>query len=82
MPSYKLQKKGKSARRVEVRAERIDIHVPALIICAVIAFLIWLYVVGFSHIPTANPNGDSSGDTTPPVEAVVDPRAENDPAGV
>ncbi len=54
MPIYKLQKKGKSARRVAVRAESIDIQVPALIICAVLAFVIWLYIVGFdsmSHAP-------------------------------
>ena len=68
MLNYKLHKKGRSSRRVEVRAMNIEIHALALIICAVLAFFIWLYIVGISQIPK-NPTVD----TTP---AVVDTTAE------
>ncbi len=60
MPTYKLHKNRKP-RRVTVQAERIDIHVPALIVCAVLAFFIWLYIVSFAHLPDELP-----GDTNPP----------------
>ena len=63
MLNYKLHKKGRSSRRVEVRAVNIEIHALALIICAVLAFFIWLYIVGISQIPNTPPVAD----TTPAV---------------
>ena len=85
MPIYKLQKKHRSSRRVEVRAERIDIHVPALLICGLLAFFIWLYIVGLSHLsaevdnPSATPeqttteqeSADSCGGTRGGIDPVL-----------
>ena len=52
MAVYKLHKKGRTSRRVAVRAERIEWNVPAIIVCVLMAFAIWLYVVSFSHRTT------------------------------
>ena len=49
MAVYKLQKKTRTSRRVAVRAERIEWNVPAIIVCVLMAFAIWLYIVSFSH---------------------------------
>lgn len=49
MAIYKLHKKGRTSRRVAVRAERIEWNVPAIIVCVLMAFAIWLYIVSFSH---------------------------------
>ena len=48
MSVYKLHKKGRSGRRVAVRAERIEWNIPAIVICILLAFAIWLYIVNFS----------------------------------
>ena len=48
MAVYKLHKKGRSGRRVAVRAERIEWNVPAILICILMAFAIWLYIASFS----------------------------------
>lgn len=64
MPIYKLQKKHRSSRRVEVRAERIDIHVPALLICGLLAFFIWLYIVGLSHLSAEVDNPSATPEQT------------------
>ncbi len=48
MSVYKMQKKGRSGRRVEVRAERFEVNIPAIVICVVLAVAIWLYIVNFS----------------------------------
>ena len=48
MTVYKLHKRGRSSRRVAVRAERIEWNVPAIVICVLLAFAIWLYIVSFS----------------------------------
>lgn len=73
MPNYKLQKKGRSARRVEVRADHIEIHVLALILCAVLAFFIWLYIVGTT---TAKDNQNQTPSepeaSAAPISAVLD----------
>lgn len=71
--SYKLKRRGKSARKVEVRPEHVEIHVAALIVCFLLAFLVWLYFVGISHIPTEptgptvteSETGGCPGDTSP-----------------
>lgn len=81
MLNYKLHKKGKSARRVAVRVEEVEIHVLALIICAVLAFFIWLYIVGISQIPKDPPTVDTTPvtDTAPEdaeTDAPTDPVAE------
>ncbi len=70
MPIYKLQKKYRSSRRVEVRTERIDIHVPALLICALLAFFIWLYIVGLSQLST-----ESEVPGTTPEQTVTEPES-------
>ena len=48
MTVYKLHKKGRSGRRVVVRAERIEWNVPAIIVCFLLAVAIWFYIVGVS----------------------------------
>ena len=48
MTVYKLHKKGRSGRRVVVRAERIEWNVPAIIMCILLAVAIWFYIVGVS----------------------------------
>ena len=48
MTVYKLHKKGRSGRRVVVRAERIEWNVPAIIMCVLLAIAIWFYIVGVS----------------------------------
>lgn len=67
MLNYKMHKKGRSSRRVAVRQEEVEINALALIICAVIAFFIWLYIVGISQIPKTPPVADTAPvtDTTP-----------------
>ena len=74
MLNYKLHKKGRSSRRVAVRQEEVEIHVLALIICAVLAFFIWLYIVGISQIPK-NPIAE---DTTPAVTDTTPAEPETD----
>ncbi len=74
MPRFKLQKKYKSPRRVEVRPVQTEIHVPALILCALLAFLIWLYVVGFSHLsdpPVTEETPPPAAETAEPTEAAL-----------
>ncbi|MBP3666721.1 MAG: hypothetical protein J6K29_06690 [Clostridia bacterium] len=61
MREYKLQKMGKYTRKSEVRRQHLEIRVPALIICFLLACLIWLYVVGLSRIPVETP-GTPDGD--------------------
>ncbi len=73
MPNYKLHKtpKVKKSGRVsyvtELRSERIEIHVPALLVCLLVAFVIWLYIVNFSDLTSYPP----AQETTPPAEAAV-----------
>lgn len=79
--SYKLKRRGKYSKKVEVSPEHVEIHVAALIVCFLLAFLIWLYFVGISHIPTepagpavtesetAPETGDGPEDTAPETEA-------------
>ncbi len=52
MAVYKMQKTGRSARRVEVSPDHVEVHVPALIICVLAAFAIWLYFVNFTEDTT------------------------------
>ncbi len=48
MPVYKMHKRGRSGRRVSVRAEHFEINIPAIIISILLAFAIWLYIVNFA----------------------------------
>ncbi len=75
MPVYKLQKKNRSGRRVAVRADRIEWNLPAGIICLLLAFAIWLYVVNFTGSATEEPPAESAAtpeavDTVPAGEMV------------
>lgn len=78
MREYKLHRMGKYTRKCEVRRQHLEIRVPALIICFVLACVIWLYVVGLSRIPVETPphpmdteetRPDTESDTTPDTEA-------------
>ncbi len=63
MREYKLQRMGKYTRKSEVRRQHLEIRVPALVICFLLACLIWLYVVGLSRIPVETP-GDPNEETS------------------
>ncbi len=54
MNHYKLRE-GENIRKPVVKRDRIEIHVPVLLSCLALAFLIWLYVVSISKINTAPP---------------------------
>ena len=49
MSRYKLRE-GESIRKPVVKRDRLEIHVPVLLVCLFLAFLIWLYVVSISKI--------------------------------
>ena len=69
MAVYKLHKRGRSSRRVAVRAERIEWNVPAIIVCVLLAFAFWLYTASFAN-KDAGEKVDP--DVTSPEAAVVD----------
>ena len=64
MNHYKLRE-GESIRKPVVKRDRIEIHVPVLLLCVALAALIWLYVVGLSKI---NRESLSEADSTPVTE--------------
>lgn len=64
MNHYKLRE-GESIRKPVVKRDRIEIHVPVLLLCIALAALIWLYVVGLSKI---NRETLSEADSTPVTE--------------
>ncbi len=75
MAKYTLKRTGKHGGKVEVRSQHIEIHIPALIICAVLAFVIWIYIVGISQIPADLPppetvSPETEATTVTPAEAV------------
>lgn len=49
MNHYKLRE-GENIRKPVVKRDRIQIHVPVLLLCLALAFLVWLYVVSISKI--------------------------------
>ena len=65
MANYKMQKHGKKSGKVMVAPEGFEIHVPALIVCALIAFGMWLYIVGIAPMVE---NHKASEETTAPAE--------------
>ncbi len=67
MSVYKLHKKSRSGRRVEVRRERLEWDWPAAVACVLLALAIWLYLVNFPGIAESVPE-----ETTPEVETTVD----------
>ena len=69
MAVYKLQKRGRSSRRVAVRAERIEWNVPAIIVCVLLAFAFWLYTASFAN---KNAGEKVDPDVTSPEAAMVD----------
>ncbi len=66
MRDYKLHRLGKFTRKCEVRRQHLEIKVPALIICFLIACFVWLYVVGLSHIPVERPGETETTEDTCP----------------
>ncbi len=75
MAKYSLKRTGKRGK-VEVRSQHIEIHVPALIICLVLAFLIWLYIVGISQIPKDFANAETGSSETTAAESATDTNAD------
>ncbi len=73
MPSYKLQKKSEHGRRVAVRPDYIEVHVPALIVCVLLALGIWFYIVNFTEDRTI-----AGGEGTTAVETVASPETEGE----
>ncbi|MBQ9151937.1 MAG: hypothetical protein IJX72_06775 [Clostridia bacterium] len=59
MNHYKLRE-GENIRKPVVKRDRIEIHVPVLLICLALAFLVWLYVVSISKIKTEPPPVDTA----------------------
>lgn len=83
MSHYKLRE-GDSIRKPVVKRDRLEIHVPVLLICLLLAFLIWLYVVSISKIPEELPlpsetgavtdtDGDADGDHAALLPSAPDP---------
>lgn len=70
MSHYKLRE-GDSIRKPVVKRDRLEIHVPVLLLCLLLAFLIWLYVVSISKIHEDLPLPSET-------EAVTDMGAEAD----
>ena len=75
MNHYKLRE-GESIRKPVVKRDRIEIHVPVLLLCVALAALIWLYVVGLSKI---NRESLSEADSTPVTEQETGLSADADP---
>ncbi len=79
MAKYILKRIGKHGGKVEVRSQHMEFHVPAFIICAVLAFLIWIYIVGISQISIESPRppeteaSETEAGTVAPAEAVCLP---------
>lgn len=71
MHQYKLRE-GESIRKPVVKRDRVEIHVPVLLLCFVLAAFIWLYIVGISKIKTDLPTEDTA--------PVTDARAAAEPA--
>ena len=69
MAVYKVHKRGRSSRRVAVRAERIEWNVPAIIVCVLLAFAFWLYA---TNVANKNAGEKVDPDVTSPEVAVVD----------
>ncbi len=63
MAVYKLQKKSRSGRRVAVQAERIEWNIPAMIVCLLLACVIWLYIVSSSDRPQEPPTDPSPSES-------------------
>lgn len=66
MKHYKLRE-GEHIRKPVVKRDRIEIHVPVLLICLALAFLVWLYVVSISKLKDTLPGSD----TEPATETVT-----------
>lgn len=72
MNHYKLRE-GESIRKPVVKRDRIEVHVPVLIICFALAFLIWLYVVSISKINTPPPPVETTPVTEQETGTVSEP---------
>ena len=63
MKHYKLRE-GENVRKPVVKRDRIEIHVPVLLICLAMAFLVWLYVISVSKIKETLPGVDTEAVTS------------------
>ncbi len=77
MNHYKLRE-GENIRKPVVKRDRIEIHVPVLILCLAMAFLIWLYVISSKHNQTPPPPVD----TAPVTEQESTGMADSEPGDV
>lgn len=59
MSNYKLRE-GDSIRKPVVKRDRVEIRVPVLLLCFVLAALIWLYVVSLSKIKSDLPTEETA----------------------
>ena len=63
MKHYKLRE-GENVRKPVVKRDRIEIHVPVLLICLAMAFLVWLYVISVSKIKETLPGAETEAVTS------------------
>ena len=49
MKNYKLRE-GENIRKPVVKRDRIEIRMPVLLICLVLSFVVWLYIVSLSKL--------------------------------
>ena len=79
MSNYKLQRvshvrrNGEVIYTTELVQDRIEIHVPAIIICLTLSIIIWLYILGIESKQSTTPPAE----TVPPVENGVCLPADN-----
>ena len=59
MNHYKLRE-GENIRKPVVKRDRIEIHVPVLLLCLALAFVIWLYVISSKNNQTPPPPMDTA----------------------
>lgn len=78
MPRYKLYSKdGKSSREVELRPTRIEIRILPLLLCFVLAIVIWCYASG-SSLSNAESQIPAETSETTASEALPSDAAEPD----
>ena len=75
MSHYKLRE-GDNIRKPVVKRTQVEVHIPVLLICFALAFLIWLYVVSISKINREHPPMETPAvtDTEAKGEAAAEPR--------
>lgn len=78
MPRYKMTKTGnKYDRKIEVGLDEIKIGILPLVICLLIAFLVWLYISG-STLPDEDPVTSDTAVTEDAAGGVGDPAEDSE----